>query len=122
MNDLYFCYVNNNSNKLKYPCRVWNNACKLSQSCIQCNLSNAWTHFKCSALTLNHFKNHVLNENETLFCKLCYNVIFLFNTINNTELMLLNYNISFKNNILDTYSEPHSAYTQYTSADRLNTK
>ena len=48
--------------------------------------------------------------------------MFPFNEINNTELMLLNYDLAFKNNISDTYTEPHSAYVQYTSSDRINTK
>ena len=65
-NDLYV-YNNNNNKKLKYPCQVCNNACKISQNCIQCNLCNVWTHFKCSALTSNQFENHVLNENDTFF-------------------------------------------------------
>ena len=120
-NDLYVCNKNDNK-KLKYPCQVCNNACKISQNCIQCNLCNVWTHFKCSALTSNQFENHVLNENDTFFCKLCYNAMFPFNKINNTELMLLNYNLAFKNIITDTCTEPHSAYTQYTSADKLDTK
>ena len=120
LNDLNFC--NNNINKLKCPCTVFNNICKLSKNCIQCNLCNGWTHFKCSALTTNQFENHVLNENETFFCNLCYNAMFPFNKINNTELMLLNYNLAFENNISDTYSEPHSVYAQYISADRLVTK
>ena len=44
----------------------------------------------------------VLNENETFFCKLCYNAMFPFNKINNTELMLLNYALAFENNISES--------------------
>ena len=46
--------------------------------------------------------------------------MFPFNKINNTELMLLNCNLAFKNII--TCTEPHSACGQYTSADKLDNK
>ena len=117
---LYFCKTN--AKNLKYPCRICGNACKCSQNCIQCNLCNEWTHFKCSALTLNQFESHVLNEDETFLCNICYDNIFPFNKINNTELLLLNYNLTYKDVISDTDTEPYSAYSQYTSADSLNTK
>ena len=48
--------------------------------------------------------------------------MFPLNKIKNTELMLLNFDLAFENNISDTFSEPHSACVEYTSADRLNTK
>ena len=117
---LYFCITN--AKNLKYPCRICGNACKCSQNCIQCNLCNEWTHFKCSALTLNQFEGHVVNEDEAFLCNICYDNIFPFNKINNTELLLLNYNLTYKNVISDTDTEPYSAYSQYTSADSLNTK
>lgn len=117
---LYFCKIN--AKNFKYPCRICGNACKCSQNCIQCNLCNEWTHFKCSALTLNQFEGHVVNEDEAFLCNICYDNIFPFNKINNTELLLLNYNLTYKNVISDTDTEPYSAYSQYTSADSLNTK
>ena len=117
---LYFCITN--AKNLKYPCRICGNACKCSHNCIQCNLCNEWTHFKCSALTLNQFEGHVVNEDEAFLCNICYDNIFPFNKINNTELLLLNYNLTYKNVISDTDTEPYSAYSQYTSADSLNTK
>ena len=82
-----------------------------------------WTHFKCSALALNQFKSYVLNEEETFFCNICYDKIFPFNKIDNTELLLLNYNVTYKNIKSETDSETqYSAYSQYTAADTLNTK
>ena len=37
-------------------------------------------------------------------------------------MLLLNYNLNYKTVISDTDTEPYSAYSQYTSADSLNTK
>ena len=36
--------------------------------------------------------------------------MFPCNKVKNTELMLLNYDPAFKNVVLDTCTEPHSAY------------
>ena len=53
--------------------------------------------FKRSFLTLNQFENHVLNKNETFFGILSCNAMFPFNKVNNTELMLLNFDLAFEN-------------------------
>ena len=78
-----------------------------------------WSHFKCTTLTVNQFKNLVANKNESFICNLCYDNIFPFNKINNTELLILNFCFTKESIKTNTRTGQSAAFAQYTSADNL---
>ena len=61
----------------------------------------------------------MVNKNESFICSLCYDIIFPFNKINSTELLLLNFCITKENIKTNTWTGQSTACAQYTSAYNL---
>ena len=62
--------VEANPGPVKYPCSLCRKPTKSNQKAIQCDFCDAWTHLKCTSLSLSQYQK-LANSDETFYCNLC---------------------------------------------------
>jgi len=71
---------------IKFPCTQCCKPCKSNQNSIYCEICRKWTHLKCTNLTKIQFLS-LGRSDLPYFCSVCNLNIYLFQGLNNEELI-----------------------------------